>query len=316
MQAPAAIASDDPARGVADRVLEALDAGELHLEARPGPRAGEALERLGEPGQAHFELLPLVGEPLRVGTLATRRPRRSRKRYVAGDRERVERRVELGGRELHLRERLAGERERRRAGGRRGARRSRSAPAASARAGCPSATTSRNRSMSPPRSTLEGPRGRCRRAGPRRPAMSSTSARNAASLLPERHEHEQECSRVLGVDLADHPEVEEVDPVVPPLHVARVRVGVEEAHGQDLAVVATRGAAAPPPLRAAPSGASRIGHALDLLHDEQPRRRELLVDAGHGEARVRREDLAHPLDVRRLLAEVELAAQRRRTGAR
>ena len=36
-----------------------------------------------------------------------------------------------------------------------------------------------------------------------------------------------------------------------------------------------------------------------------------LVDAGHVEPRVRREHLAHPLDVRRLLAEVELAPERR-----
>ena len=50
--------------------------------------------------------------------------------------------------------------------------------------------------------------------------------------------------------------------------------------------------------------------AVDELEHEQPRRREVAVEARHGEPRVRREHLAHALDVLGLLQEVELAPQR------
>ena len=46
--------------------------------------------------------------------------------------------------------------------------------------------------------------------------------------------------------------------------------------GQDLAVVRVEELAAPPPVRASPSGASRIGAPDHLLHDEEPWRGQLL----------------------------------------
>jgi hypothetical protein len=84
---------------------------------------------------------------------------------------------------------------------------------------------------------------------------------------------------------------------------------VEEAVREDLAVVrlhklASRFLAG----RAGRRLADR--HALDVLHDEQPRRRVAIVQERHVEPRERREHLAQPLDVLRLDAEVELAAQR------
>ena len=55
-------------------------------------------------------------------------------------------------------------------------------------------------------------------------------------LLPEREQHEHQVLAELWPDLADHAEVEEVDRVLPPHEVAGVRVGVEEAVGEDLLV--------------------------------------------------------------------------------
>ena len=49
-----------------------------------------------------------------------------------------------------------------------------------------------------------------------------------------------------------------------------------------------------------------------LVEDEQARRRQPLVHVRHAQPPVRREDAVEPLDVARLLAEVELALERRR----
>jgi hypothetical protein len=89
-----------------------------------------------------------------------------------------------------------------------------------------------------------------------------------------------------------------------------VRVGVEEALAQHLPVEGLeqllRGLAPGVALRCL---AER--HADHLVHHEQPSGGKPLVHPRHREPRVGEEDLAHPLDVRRLLAEVELAAERR-----
>src|SRR5438067_1158576 len=56
-------------------------------------------------------------------------------------------------------------------------------------------------------------------------------------LAPEREQQEEDELAHVRVDIADHAEVEEVDPVLPPEQVAGVRVRVEEAVLQYLAVV-------------------------------------------------------------------------------
>ena len=100
--------------------------------------------------------------------------------------------------------------------------------------------------------------------------ISTTSARNGDVLLPEREQQQEQQLAHSGVDLADHAEVEEVDPLVPPEQVPRVRVGVEEALGEDLAVVALEQL----PRRLGARGAvRRLAHGtpwISSMH-EQPR---------------------------------------------
>src|SRR5204863_4717114 len=94
-----------------------------------------------------------------------------------------------------------------------------------------------------------------------------------------------------------------------PEQVARMRVGVEEALAQDLPVEGLE--QLPPGL--APLGAvGRLAnrHALDELQHEQAGRREFAIEARYADAAVRRQHLAHPLDVRGLLSEVELPPER------
>ena len=88
-----------------------------------------------------------------------------------------------------------------------------------------------------------------------------------------------------------------------------MRIGVEEALDQHLLVERLEQLA---PGFAPLGTVDRLAHrrAVDELEHEQPRRREVAVQARHGEPRVRPEHLAHALDVLRLLQEVELAAQR------
>ena len=66
-------------------------------------------------------------------------------------------------------------------------------------------------------------------------------------------------------------------------------------------------------MRSGPSGASSSGTAVDdLVHDQQARGRELPVTARDADPVVAGDDLGHADDVARLLAEVELVAQRAR----
>src|ERR1700694_742079 len=89
----------------------------------------------------------------------------------------------------------------------------------------------------------------------------------AAVLLPEGEEDEQKELARLGIDLSDHPEVQEVDLVVPPHQVPGVGIGVEEAVNENLAVVGLQ--------QLASSLLSRLtlrrlphGNPLHLLHDQ------------------------------------------------
>ena len=66
----------------------------LHLEALPGARAGEALDRLRKPREAHAELLDVVDEALRIGAVA-KPPAEPAQQEGAGHREGVERGIEL-----------------------------------------------------------------------------------------------------------------------------------------------------------------------------------------------------------------------------
>ena len=86
-------------------------------------------------------------------------------------------------------------------------------------------------------------------------------------LLPEGQQQQHQVLADLRPDLADHPEVQEVDAVVPPHQVARMRIGVEEAVHHDLAVVRLEHL----PRRLLPRrplGRVADGASLDLLHDQ------------------------------------------------
>src|SRR5207244_13604460 len=94
----------------ADRRLERA-AAEVDLQPPARPRADNVLERLDEARRADAELLRLVEQLLRIGGRTHTRdeePQHQRRER----RERVELRIEVGDRELHLGKRLAGERER------------------------------------------------------------------------------------------------------------------------------------------------------------------------------------------------------------
>src|SRR5207248_3430075 len=92
--------------------LEGLRAAEVDLEPRARPRTGHALEGVDEPRQAEPQLLRLVERALRVEP-AERLVDEAPQDVAAEDGEGVEGRIELGDGQLHLRERLARERERR-----------------------------------------------------------------------------------------------------------------------------------------------------------------------------------------------------------
>ena len=279
----------------------------MDLETRARSRTGHALERVDESRQPEPELLRLVERPLRV---------EPRERLVdepaddtaVEDGEGVERRIELRHRQLHLRERLARQRERGRG----------TNPVletdlhqplehrpeleVAERADAEAGNETRQ-------VVLEGGHvhvGRSVLAGQDHQQL----AEEGGVLAPEGEEHEQDERPHAWLDLAHHPEVEEPDPVLPPAQVPRMRVGVEEAFPEDLEVVRVQEL----PRRLEPGLARRRlahRHAPDLVEDEQARRRQPLVHARHAEPPVRRDDPGHPLDVRRLLAEVELPLERR-----
>jgi hypothetical protein len=140
---------------------------------------------------------------------------------------------------------------------------------------------------------------RCRPSGPF--AEHEQDVREEVRVLaPERQEEQEQQAACVVVEHPDHAQVEQVEPVVvAPEQVARVRVGVEEALGQHLAVEGleqlTRRLLPPPPRR----GVTQRP-ALDLIHDEQAPGGELVVHGRNAEPRVRRDHLAQPVDVCRL----------------
>ena len=130
-------------------------------------------------------------------------------------------------------------------------------------------------------------------------------------LLPEGHQQEHQELPDLRSELPDHAEVQEVDLVVPPQQVPRVRVRVEEPVGHDLAVVGLEQLTGRLRAGLALRGLAD-GDSLDLFHRQQPRGRELLVDLWHVQARIGPQHLAHAFDVAGLLVEIQLALQRGR----
>ena len=107
----------------------------------------------------------------------------------------------------------------------------------------------------------------------------------------------------------DHAEVEQPDPAVGPEHVPGVGVGVEEALLEHLLVVGLHQLARRLDALGSLGRLEQRHAADDLVHHQQPARRELAVAARHGERGYPLDDLAHADDVARLLAEVELVAQ-------
>ena len=165
--------------------------------------------------------------------------------------------------------------------------RSRSCPGASGPSWISRSDECRYRATKRAELRLESSRGRCRRAGRRRESMSIDSARNGASSRQNASRSSSRSSRVVRLDLADHPEVEEVDLAVPPLACCPgCGSAWKKPSVEDLPVVRLeqlpRGLLALGPL-----GRLADRDALDLLHHEQPRGRELAVDARHVEPRVR-----------------------------
>ena len=130
--------------------------------------------------------------------------------------------------------------------------------------------------------------------------------------LGEGEHHEEQLAARLGVEPADHAQVEQPDPAVGPEHVPRVRVGVEEAVLEDLLVVGLHQLAGRLGALGALRRLEQRHAAYDLVHDQQPARGDLAMTSRDGDAAVALNDLVHPDDVARLLAEVELVAQRAR----
>src|ERR671934_148918 len=147
------------------------------------------------------------------------------------------------------------------------------------------------------------------RVGLRAHAREQDLGQERDVLLPEGEQEQQHALADVGCHLADHPEVEEEDRPVRPEHVPRVRIGVEEAVGQDLAVERLEELSGG---LLALGAERRLAHraAGDQLEDEEPPRREPVVNPGRVETRKRLQHLPHPFDVRGFLLEVELTLKR------
>ena len=127
--------------------------------------------------------------------------------------------------------------------------------------------------------------------------------------LREGEQDEEQLPARLRVEATDHAQVEQPDPTVGPEHVARVRVGVEEALLEDLLVVGLHQLARRLDALRALGGLEQRHPVDDLVHDQQAPGRELAVTARDADPAVAVDDLAHADDVARLLAEVELVAE-------
>ncbi len=276
----------------------------------PGPGAAQALDRLQQPPRAGPQLVELVEDRLRVGPLGD--PADDVERTKAPDRRhRVEVGVERRRGQLHLRERLAGEHELGRqphAVARRDCRRGPRAPGR-ARPPPSSARGAARRTAARSRSSAAGSghgRGRCRRprAASPRPARPRRRARTPAPAAAP--------ARARRPELADHPEVQEPQPLA--VERGRCRGGGRRGRRP-------RRGSAGSSRRASCAAASRRarvvrrrglhGRALGLLHDQHPgggelRRAPAAARVGGSDA----SDGAMRRDVRRLLREVELAPQR------
>ena len=195
---------------------------------------------------------------------------------LAGDVERVELGVELRGRELHLRERLPGERERRR---------ERHVVAERDLGHLlqhrPELDVLERRAavLGHQRADLLAERVDVQVAPIDRAGQHQRDVGEEPDvLLPERHQQQHHLLAHLGADLADHAEVQEVQELFLrlPHQVAGMRVGVEEAVDHDLLVEGleqlSRGL-----LARRSFGRARDRTARDVAHHEQSRRGEVAV---------------------------------------
>jgi hypothetical protein len=129
-------------------------------------------------------------------------------------------------------------------------------------------------------------------------------------FLPKRHQKEHQMFAKIGTHVPDHSEIKKVDPILPPLQIARVGIRMKESIYDNLLVVALEELTSR--LRSFWTLWSLYdGHSLDFFHHEDPGGGQILVHNRDIEAIVALEYAAHSLDVRSLLAEVELAVQRR-----
>src|ERR671937_829745 len=268
-------------------------------------RAGDPLDRLDERVRPDLELSHLVEDPLRVGLRAHAREQVLRDE-TADNGERVELGIELARRQLHLRERLADERQRGRQANAVPARDLGQALHDRAELDLRQRFVSIQRQQLP---DLVAKRVEIELLGQLRGEHEQDLGQERDVFLPEGEQEQQHALSDVVRYLPDHPEVEEVDRPVRPEHVPRVRVGVEEAVGQDLAVERLEELGGG---LLALGAERRLAHraARDQLEDEEPPRRELVVNRGRVETRKRLQHLPHPFDVRGFLLEVELTLKR------
>ena len=318
----AAAATDrSPTARPARRIVCSSDGcAEIDLELLSRARADQPLDRLDHAHRADPELLRLVEDRLRVG-LAEPIPRHdAAHQELARDLERVD------GRDRAARRR-----------------------AASARAPSPSASATRASARRSAReisviscstgaeldvldrgAVVLRPSARRSRRGTPSTSRSLRSIAPASISVTSVSKPTSSCqnaissniisSRMLRADLADHPEVEEVQMRSSrlPHQVARVRVGVEEAVDQHLLVEGLEELLARPPCAARTLRRARIGTAGDVLHHEQPRRRVARRGSTGTASRVERAAItrASARCCAASLTEVELAAATTSTGAR
>src|ERR671934_29793 len=293
------------ARSRPDRVLERRRTAEVDLHPCAGPRAGDPLDRLDERVRPDLELSHLVEDPLRVGLRAHAREQVLRDE-TADNGERVELGIELARRQLHLRECLADERQRGRQANAVPARDLGQALHDRAELDLRQRFVSIQRQQLP---DLVAERVEIELLGQLRGEHEQDLGQERDVFLPEGEQEQQHALADVGYHLADHPEVEEVDRPVRPEHVPRVRIGVEEAVGQDLAVERLEELSGG---LLALGAERRLAHraAGDQLEDEEPPRREPVVNPGRVETRKRLQHLPHPFDVPGFLLDVELTLKR------
>ena len=261
------IASRRPARRT---VCSSVTARKLTSSFCSGSRPHQPLERFHEALEPDLQPLRLVEEHLRID-LRAHAPHDAAHQEPAGDVERIDLGIQLCGRQLHLRQRLRGQRQRRR---QRDPVPQRDLGHLLQRRAELDVLQRRAAILRHDRADLALERVDVEVAAVDRARQHERDVGEEPDvLLPEGHQQQHHVLAHLGVDLAGHAEIQEVEAVLLrlPHQVPRMRVGVEEPVDHHLLVEGLQelhgGLVADRAL-----GGDRDRPAAHVAHHEEPRR--------------------------------------------